>query len=51
MLYIRNRKRAKEEAGIWTLCVPPTHPLFNLERKELVSCGSARILSIDIKLR
>ena len=48
MLYIRNRKWAKEEAGI---CVPPTHPLFNLERTELISCGSARILSTDIKPR
>ena len=50
MLYIRNRKWAKEEAGVWTPCVPPTYPLLNLERKELVSCGSARILSTDIKL-
>jgi len=51
MLYIRNRKWAKEEAGGSTLCVPPTHSLFNLEGKELVSYGSARILSTDIKLR
>ena len=51
MLYIHNRKWAKEKAGVWPPLVPPTHPLFNLERKEQVSCGSARILSTDIKLR
>lgn len=48
--YIRNRKTAKKEAGVWTPCVPPPPPpLFNLERKELVSCGSARILLCKLR--